>query len=59
MFACLRFCEFTGLRVCVFAGLRVCVFARVILLLLLCLDLCWVVMNIFMNISTDFIISKA
>ena len=48
MFACLRFCVFAVLRVCVFACLRVLYF------LSLCLDLGCVVMNIFMNLSTDF-----
>ena len=47
-----RVCVFAVLRVCGFAGLRVC---ACYIFVLLCLDLGWVVMNI----STDFIVSKA
>ena len=61
IFAYRVMCVFASMRICVFAVLRVCGFAclRVLYLLMLCLDLGWVVMNIFMNRSTDFIVSNA
>ena len=62
MFACSRAHDtnlaWTNSDICVQSYLRVCGFAclRVLYFLFLCLDLGWV---IFMNISIDFIISKA